>query len=64
MKRIRAKSREGMKVTTWAAPASLHRRLAVAAVEESTVMSEIVRQAVKEWLDRRNRKRRTKGGKR
>jgi hypothetical protein len=46
-----------MRVTTWAAPLALHRRLAVASVEDSTTMSELVRQAVREWLDRRAKRR-------
>lgn len=57
-KRVRAESREGMRVTTVALQEDMHRRLAIAAIEESTVMTEIVRRAVGEWLDRRGRKRR------
>ncbi len=60
MPRKRAESREGMVVTTVALEEELHRRLAIAAVEEKTVMTEVVRQAVREWLDRRGRKRRVK----
>ncbi len=60
MPRKRAESREGMVVTTVALEEKLHRRLAIAAVEEKTVMTEVVRQAVREWLDRRGRKRRVK----
>lgn len=58
VKRVRAESREGMRVTTVALDAAMHRRIAIAAIEESTVMTEIVRQALSEWLDRRARKRR------
>lgn len=47
-----------MRVTTVALQEDMHRRLAIAAIEESTVMTEIVRRAVGEWLDRRGRKRR------
>lgn len=57
-KRVRAKSREGMRVTTVALEEGMHRRLAIAAIEESTVMTELVRRALAEWLDRRGRKRR------
>lgn len=47
-----------MRVTTVALREETHRRLAIAAIEESTVMTEIVRRALSEWLDRRSRKRR------
>jgi hypothetical protein len=57
-KRIRAESREGMRVTTVALNEDMHRRLAIAAIEESTVMTEIVRRALREWLQRRGSKRR------
>lgn len=57
-KRVRAESREGMRVTTVALQEDMHRRLAIAAIEESTVMTELVRRALAEWLDRRGRKRR------
>ena len=60
VKRKRAISREGMVVTTVALDGELHQRLSIAAVEEKTVMTELVRQAVREWLDRRDRKRRDK----
>lgn len=60
MPRKRAESREGMVVTTVALDEELHLRLAIAAAEEKTVMTEVVRQAVREWLDRRGRKRRAK----
>lgn len=52
-KRQRAASREGMVVTTIALPDDVHRALAIAAIEERTVMTELVRQAVQEWLKRR-----------
>ena len=56
-KRIRAETREGMRVTTVALRDDMHRRLAIAAIEEGTVMTEIVRRALAEWLDRRGPKR-------
>ena len=56
-KRIRAESRDGMRVTTVALRDDMHRKLAIAAIEEGTVMTEIVRRALAEWLDRRGRKR-------
>ncbi len=55
VQRKRAISREGMVVTTVALDGELHQRLSIAAVEEKTVMTELVRQAVSEWLDRRER---------
>jgi hypothetical protein len=51
-KRQRAESREGMKVTTIALPAEVHRQLAIAALERNTVLTELVRQAVVDWLAR------------
>ncbi len=56
-KRVRAESREGMRVTTVALAEAMHRRLAIAAIEERTVMTELVRRALGEWLERRGRKR-------
>ena len=52
LKRQRAESREGMVTTTVALPDELHRALALVAVEKRTVMTELVRQAVREWLVR------------
>ncbi len=61
MKKKRAESREGMVVTSVAFDQKLHRRLAIAAVEDNAALTELVRQAVREWLDRREtRKRRAK----
>ncbi len=57
----RAESREGMVITTVALEKNLHRRLAIAAVEESAAITEIVRQAVSEWLKRREHRRSRKG---
>ncbi len=57
MKKRRAKSREGMIVTTMALERELHTRLAIAAVQENAAITELARQAVKEWLDRRDQKR-------
>lgn len=53
----RAKTREGMVVTSVALDQALHRRLAIAAVEDNAALTELVRQAVKEWLDKRDRQR-------
>lgn len=56
-KRRRAESREGMRVTTIALPDEMHRRLAIEAIESRTVLTQLVREAISEWLDRRERKR-------
>ena len=52
MKRKKAPTREGMVITTVAMDRKLHRRLALAALEEDTARTEIMRQAITEWLDR------------
>jgi hypothetical protein len=57
-KRKQAASREGMLVTTIALREDVHRRLTIAAIEERTVMTELVRQAVDRWLAERARTRR------
>ncbi len=54
----RAQSREGMTVTTVALEPGHHRRLALAGLDENATMAELIRQAIREWLDRRDRKRR------
>ena len=58
MRKKRAESREGMVVTTIALDEDLHQRLAIAAVEERAAITELVRVAVTEWLDRRRPERR------
>jgi len=55
MAKRRAESREGMVVTTVAFPADLHKRLAIAALEDNAASAELIRQAVEEWLSRRMR---------
>ena len=47
-----------MRTTTISLPEELHKRLKLAAVEDDTTARELIRQAVKEYLDRRGRKRR------
>jgi ParG len=59
-KRQRADTREGMIVTTVAFDRGQHVRLKIAAAELSTVLTAIVRQAVKEWLDRYEKGRKRK----
>jgi hypothetical protein len=58
----RAESRENMTVTTVAFENELHRRLALAALDDGAAITELVRQAVTEWLDAREKRlrRRTK----
>jgi len=56
MRKRRAPTREGMVVTTVAMPPDLHEQLAIAAVKERAAMTELIRQAVKEWLERREKK--------
>jgi hypothetical protein len=56
-KRRRAATRARMRVTTIALDAAQHRRLQRIALDEHTVLTELVREAVREWLRRRTRKR-------
>lgn len=57
MRKKRAESREGMVVTSVAFHPGLHRRLAIAAVEDNAAINELVREAVRQWLDRRDQAR-------
>ena len=52
-KRKRAPSREGMVVTTIALPKRMHDQLRRLALSESTVFTQLVREALREWLERR-----------
>lgn len=54
-RRRRAETRDGMVVTTVALRESVLRRLTLIAARERTVMTELVRQAVDQWLARRGR---------
>jgi len=58
MRKRRAESREKMVVTTVALDRALHRRLALVAVEDNAAATELVREAVREWLDRRDQRKR------
>ena len=51
-----------MVVTTVAFDQALHRRLAIAAVEDNAALTELVREAVREWLDRRDRAHKGRAG--
>lgn len=56
MSKKRAETREGMVVTNIALDKTLHRRLAIAALDEGSAITHVVREAVREWLDRRDAK--------
>jgi hypothetical protein len=58
LKRKQAASRDGMIVSTFAVTAEMHRRLRQAALTTNTAATEIVRQAITEWLARHARRRR------
>ena len=49
----RAQSREGMTVTTIAFEPGLYRRLYLAAFDEKASINELVRWAVREWIEKR-----------
>ena len=48
----RAESREDHRITTVSLPRELHERLAILALRRRTAMTEVIRQAVAEFLDR------------
>jgi len=56
MKR-RAESREGMVVLSIGLPKDLHRKLAIAGLDENASMNELIRDAIQEWLKRREKER-------
>ncbi len=58
MVKKRAQTRKDMVVMTVALEQTVHRRLAIAGLDENATMAELIRQAVREWLDRRHRGRR------
>ena len=51
-----------MILTTVALTPEMHRRLVIAALEEHAASVEVMRDALSDYLDRRDRKRRKKGG--
>ena len=55
MVKKRAESREGMVVTTVALSKALHRRLVIAGLEEEAAATELMRVAIQEYLDKRDR---------
>src|SRR5947207_2908477 len=54
-------TRQQMTITTVAFDRALYRQLAIAAVEENAAITEIIRDAVKDWLMRRPSHRRSAG---
>jgi hypothetical protein len=58
LKRIRARSSEGMRKTLVAIPDSMRRRLDAIREREGLVLGECVRQALAQWLGQRRRSRR------
>jgi hypothetical protein len=53
-----------MILTTVALDPDLHRRLSLASIEENAAVGELLRQAARAWLERRDRPRKPKGGSR
>jgi hypothetical protein len=45
-----------MVVTTVALPPDVHRRLAIAAIEDGAASAELIREAIIEWLERRRKR--------
>jgi hypothetical protein len=56
MKRIRAESSAGMVRTSIALPEALHRRYKLASIETGAVVTELLRRAAAEWIERRARR--------
>ena len=52
MKRIRADSSKGMIRTSIALPQSLHRRYKMASIETGAVVTELLRRAAAEWIQK------------
>jgi predicted DNA-binding protein len=48
----RAESREDHRITTVSLPRELHERLGILALRRRTAMTEVIRQAISEFLDR------------
>jgi hypothetical protein len=61
MKRIRASSSKGMVRTSIALPEALHRRYKLASVETGAVVTELLRRAAAEWIEK-YRPRKGRGG--
>jgi hypothetical protein len=52
MKRIRADSSKGMIRTSIALPESLHKKYKLASIETGAVVTELLRRAAAEWIDK------------
>jgi len=52
MKRIRAGSSRGMVRTSVALPDDLHRRFKLASIETGAVVTELLRRAATEWMEK------------
>ncbi|HET7499038.1 MAG TPA: ribbon-helix-helix protein, CopG family [Candidatus Eisenbacteria bacterium] len=52
MKRIRAGSSKGMIRTSVALPEDLHRRFKLASIETGAVVTELLRRAAAEWIEK------------
>jgi len=61
MKRIRADSSKGMVRTSIALPESLHKRYKLASIETGAVVTELLRRAAAEWIQKYQRPRKGKG---
>jgi predicted HicB family RNase H-like nuclease len=62
MSKKRAKSREGMIILSVALPPELHRKLALAALDERASMNELIRLAVADYLRARRASRKAEKG--
>ena len=60
MKRIRANSSKGMVRTSIALPESLHKRYKLASIETGAVVTELLRRAAAEWIEKYGRPRKGK----
>jgi len=56
MKRIRADSSKGMVRTSIALPEALHKRYKLASIETGAVVTELLRRAAAEWIEKRTRR--------
>jgi hypothetical protein len=56
MKRIRADSSKGMVRTSIALPESLHKRYKLASIETGAVVTELLRRAAAEWIEKHARR--------
>ena len=55
MKRIRAGSSKGMIRTSVALPVGIHRRFKLASIETGAVVTELLRRAAAEWIEKYQR---------